>query len=68
VILIIGQKNQLAREIEKHTCIDVYIEEYYITLEMLEIESEGGVDIDDVNMEQGKNSFELIETVTRELV
>jgi hypothetical protein len=36
---------------KEHTCIDACTKEYYTPLKTPKIESEGGVDIDDVNVE-----------------
>ncbi len=36
-------------------------------LRRLKIENKGGVDIDDVNAEHGRNSFELIKTVVKRI-
>jgi hypothetical protein len=47
--LSVRRNNHLRKK--EHIYIDACIEEYYIPPKMLEIEIEGGVDIDDVNAE-----------------
>jgi hypothetical protein len=42
--------------------------EYYTPLKTPNIESEGGVDIDDVNVEQRRNNSKLTETIIERII
>jgi hypothetical protein len=50
-----------------YTCTDACIEKYYILPKTPKIKSEGGVDIDDVNVEQRKNNSKRIETIVERI-